>query len=302
MQTKVCKTCGESKLITEYNKATWKETFQPYCKSCDSERKKEWYVKNKERQSVKAKKAYQAKLKADPEYHKKLYQANRDKILKRNKLQQVKYKDKINERNRGYRRLDKYRNRATTRARERKHERTLKDPDYPKKMYQKNKERIDRQGRRDEYNAKQRAFKSKYPDRYKNYVLSDWAKENRKVRNRAWSKMKSESDIEFRIAKNIRSRTRLALKKWDTKKCTSTERLLGCSISEFKNYFCNLFTEGMTWELFMKGEIHIDHIKPCCRFDLSEPEQQTACFHYSNLQPLWKLDNFIKGKKYQEAA
>jgi hypothetical protein len=33
---------------------------------------------------------------------------------------------------------------------------------------------------------------------------------------------------------------------------------------------------------------------PCISFDLTQPEQQLACFNYSNLQPLWAQDNWSK--------
>jgi hypothetical protein len=42
---------------------------------------------------------------------------------------------------------------------------------------------------------------------------------------------------------------------------------------------------------------HIDHIIPCVSFDLSKPKEQAKCFHYSNLQALWKHENLSKGAK-----
>jgi hypothetical protein len=45
------------------------------------------------------------------------------------------------------------------------------------------------------------------------------------------------------------------------------------------------------------GIWHIDHITPCTAFDLTDPEQQKKCFHYTNLQPLWASDNIRKGNK-----
>ena len=45
----------------------------------------------------------------------------------------------------------------------------------------------------------------------------------------------------------------------------------------------------------------MDHIKPLCAFDLTEPEQQALAFHYTNLQPLWASDNMRKGGRYDAA-
>ena len=39
---------------------------------------------------------------------------------------------------------------------------------------------------------------------------------------------------------------------------------------------------------------HIDHIVSCWRFDLTDPEQQKQCFHFSNMQPLWREENMAK--------
>jgi hypothetical protein len=49
----------------------------------------------------------------------------------------------------------------------------------------------------------------------------------------------------------------------------------------------------MNWDSYGKWEI--DHIKPCCLFDLTKIRQQKECFNYKNLQPLWKEDNLKKG-------
>ena len=49
-----------------------------------------------------------------------------------------------------------------------------------------------------------------------------------------------------------------------------------------------------------QGEWHIDHIKPCAAFDLTDPKQQKECFNYKNLQPLWAQDNIKKSDKWEE--
>jgi len=44
----------------------------------------------------------------------------------------------------------------------------------------------------------------------------------------------------------------------------------------------------------MQGEIHLDHVIPCCAFDLSRPDLQIKCFNWRNLQPMWAKDNCRK--------
>ena len=75
---------------------------------------------------------------------------------------------------------------------------------------------------------------------------------------------------------------------------------LGCSIEEFKAYIESLFQPGMTWGNWGKGnnKWHIDHIRPISSFDLSDRDQLKKACHYSNLQPLWEVDNLIKGAKW----
>jgi hypothetical protein len=46
--------------------------------------------------------------------------------------------------------------------------------------------------------------------------------------------------------------------------------LIGCDVDFLKDYISKMFTEGMTWENY--GEWHLDHIRPCSSFDLSDPE------------------------------
>jgi hypothetical protein len=51
----------------------------------------------------------------------------------------------------------------------------------------------------------------------------------------------------------------------------------------------------MSWEKI--GDIHIDHVIPLAKFNLSDPEQQQSAFHYTNLRPMWGLENKQKSDK-----
>jgi len=127
-------------------------------------------------------------------------------------------------------------------------------------------------------------------------VANKWARKN-KDKQLKYFRDKYNSDIQFNIAIKFRRRIGMAIKSQFTEKSKSTIKLLGCNYKEFVDYFKLKFTEGMTWEHFMSGKIHIDHIKPCSKFDLSKEDQQKECFNYKNLQPLWAEDNLKKGNK-----
>jgi hypothetical protein len=112
----------------------------------------------------------------------------------------------------------------------------------------------------------------------------------------AISKHKRETDPGFRITARLRARIYSVLK--FGYKSAKTIELLGCGIEELKTRFERQFTKGMNWENI--GEWHIDHIIPCASFDLTDPEQQKQCFHYTNLQPLWAKANISKGARLKE--
>jgi len=127
-------------------------------------------------------------------------------------------------------------------------------------------------------------------NRYKNNT------EQCKARNKKWRKDNPEylreyySQPQFRIAKNLRNRVRRALR--GIIKSENTLSLIGMHIPEFMEYLSSRFQEGMSWENY--GQWHIDHIRPCKSFDMSNESQQRECFHWSNMQPLWAIDNIIK--------
>jgi hypothetical protein len=75
-----------------------------------------------------------------------------------------------------------------------------------------------------------------------------------------------------------------------------TKELVGYDGLQLKEHLERQFTKGMSWEKFMRGEIHIDHIVPKLLFhfdDVTDPEFK-ACWALANLRPLWKADNLKK--------
>lgn len=110
-----------------------------------------------------------------------------------------------------------------------------------------------------------------------------------------WTKERLASDLNYRIKRRLRHRIWRALK--GLRKERPTLELLGCSVDQLREHLEAQFTKGMTWENYGQPGWEIDHIRPCASFDLSDSEQLAACFHYTNLQPLWGPDNWKKGSK-----
>ncbi len=98
----------------------------------------------------------------------------------------------------------------------------------------------------------------------------------------------------YRILHNYNNRIVKALK--GAFRIDSTKNIIGCTPENLKKYLESQFRDGMSWDNYGFLGWHIDHIKPCSSFDLTDPEQQRACFHYSNLQPLWCDEHMEKRK------
>jgi len=99
----------------------------------------------------------------------------------------------------------------------------------------------------------------------------------------------------FKLRTNLARRIHSVLK--GNNKSKNSLALLGCSTKEYKAYLESKFKPGMSWNNYNKHGWHVDHIIPCVSFDLTKPEEQAKCFHYSNTQPLWANENYSKGGK-----
>jgi hypothetical protein len=127
----------------------------------------------------------------------------------------------------------------------------------------------------------------------KKYSSKEEVKENRRPYFRVYEKKRRKTDIIWKIKKNLRHRVWAVLK--GANKSAKTIELLGCSLEELKKHLEKKFEDGMDWNNY--GVWHLDHIIGCANFDLSDPEQQKICFHYTNLQPMWGEKNIQKGSR-----
>lgn len=96
------------------------------------------------------------------------------------------------------------------------------------------------------------------------------------------------------ISLGIRQR----LKK-DSKAGRHWETLVDFTLDELKQHIEKQFTDGMNWERYIKGEIHIDHIIPLSVHNFETPEDVDfkKAWALDNLRPMWAQENIIKSNK-----
>ena len=131
---------------------------------------------------------------------------------------------------------------------------------------------------RNAYNKKQREIYNKNKDKIN------------ETRRKTLQKRR-DNDPKYRAMMALHCRLYLAVKE----KKGKTLELTGCSKEELISHLESKFKDGMSWDNY--GAWHIDHIRPCASFDLTDSDEQKKCFHWSNLQPLWAQDNIQKGAK-----
>lgn len=102
------------------------------------------------------------------------------------------------------------------------------------------------------------------------------------------------NDPIYAMKTNARSRIGRAFKAMGFSKLSSASRLLGCSWIELKTHIERQFLKGMTWQN-RGSEWHLDHIVPLA-LAKTEEEIKSLC-HFTNLRPLWAIENLKKNAK-----
>jgi hypothetical protein len=115
-------------------------------------------------------------------------------------------------------------------------------------------------------------------------------------RLRIWEKKRRKTNPLFMLKQDISSRIRDSFKYKTFRKKSKTSKILGCSYSFFKAYIEARFQEGMSWQ--NRSSWHLDHIIPLST--AKTKKELIKLNHYTNLRPLWAIDNMIKSDKMIE--
>ena len=136
--------------------------------------------------------------------------------------------------------------------------------------------------REDEYHKN---YKKENPNKIKEYKRNYFLK-NKDIKM---------NDPLYKLTLNLRRRLNHSLKTKKWYKNSHFNNYIGCTLDILKNHIEKQFEFNMSWNNWSKTGWHIDHIVPLSSAK-TEQELYKLC-HYTNLQPLWAVDNLKKHNK-----
>jgi len=230
---------------------------------------KEYRLKNKEKIRKQRREHYQANKEILKEKTKQWYQKNKEKRRE--------YQKQYIEKNKEYYR--KY-----------KKQYYMNNKEYWKQYHLENKEK--RNERTRQWNLENKEKKKKLQ---KQWVLKHY-RYYRECCN-DWRNNKNRTDIKFNLNNRMRSAMSYSLK--GNKAGRKWENLVGYTINDLTKHLNKTIPEGYTWQDYMKGELHIDHIIPISVFNFDHYNQIDfqRCWALDNLQLLPAKENIVKSNK-----
>lgn len=153
----------------------------------------------------------------------------------------------------------------------------------------------------DSTRAYQRQYRQSHKDKM-DISKRRWARSEKGKRySREYYHCKVARTAEAVLANRMRARVRNALMSQGLQKHDKTMEYVGCTPLRLKQHIECQFSEGMQWG--QPGSVwHVDHIIPLVSFDLSDPQECSKAFHYTNLQPLFAVDNLKKSSKMPDGT
>jgi hypothetical protein len=196
------------------------------------------------------------------EYNKAYNEANKEKKKRANNAYRESNKDKLKAQYKAYREANKDKIKAQYKA-------------Y-------------REANKDKIKARLKAYHEANKDKAKAY------KEANKSKTNAYLRIRTKTDIQFKIRQNTRRRLNRHVKQ----RLYRSKGIYGINEEGLIKHIESQFQEGMTWDNYSNKGWHIDHRIPCTAFDLTDESEAKRCFHYTNLTPMWAKDNMSKGNKW----
>ena len=227
------------------------------------EKRKQYYIDNREK-ILKKNRQYRIKnKKRRKEYDRKYYIDNREK----SKQYRIDNKGKIAEQHRKY-----YINNPIS-----KEEYAKRRIEFYKKYYGESKER-----RLKYLKLYQKNRLRKYGKSLKKYIIN---------KCNAYSRERLNHKIRNAVLRGIKHKGTKAGRRWQS--------LVGYTLNDLMKRIKKTMPKEYTWQDFLDGKLHIDHIIPLSAFNFDKPEHTDfkRCWTLSNLRLLPAKENFIKHNK-----
>ena len=158
----------------------------------------------------------------------------------------------------------------------------------------------------EEYNTKNKdkikIRRKKYSEKTKNlkrmYDIGYRERNREKIKNykKHYMRKRKESDLNFKLICNIRTRTNKAFMSQNIKKTNKTIDLLGCSRDFFKRWIVHQLYGDMTEENY--GSVWtLVHCYPLSKTNLSDKNKMFKSTYWINIRPMYSTENNLKRSK-----
>ena len=134
--------------------------------------------------------------------------------------------------------------------------------------------------------------------------IKEWRKDNpEKIKEyiNQWTKQRLKTDLKFNL--NFKMRRAIGESLKGNKAGRRWESLVGYTLADLIKRLNETMPVGYTWQDFLQGKFHIDHIIPISVFNFTRPEHTDfkRCWALSNLRLLPAKENLIKGAKLNKS-
>ncbi len=239
---------------------------------------------NKERKKENNRRYYQRHKEKIKEYNKQYRQENKEEIKERDKEYRQKHREKLNKQDKQYHQTHKEEAKQYAKRYGQDHKEELKQyrqenkeeaKEYMKQYRQENKEKIKEQCKRYGQDPKNKERINKH----------------RKIR---W-----QTDLRFNLSRRISNMIYASLHNGSGKQGRHWETLVGYTTAQLKRHLKKTMPNGYSWQDYLEGKFHIDHIFPIAVFNFTSPEDIDfqRCWALDNLQLLPAKENLRKYAK-----
>ena len=162
------------------------------------------------------------------------------------------------------------------------------------KMFLKKKRNQRYKDNREKIKKQSKLYRDNNKEFYKQY------RNEHKEENKIWQNNKWKRDLKFKINKAISCQIRFSLK--GSKNGQHWETIVGYSYRSLIRHLKKTMPEDYTWQDYINGKLHIDHIIPKSVFNFNKPEHIDfkRCWALDNLRLLPKKENMYKRNKLFE--